>query len=173
MAVRIPGQENPHKQEIKEQLRQGVKPEELATKFTVHIRTLYHWLKEIQDEKAGKVPASKKVTAQVNAGLSPGVSKEAFTPIGAANPAPPGSPTQEYINFGTFRLPLEDWGYSSAKNMLIVATTYDDIKREYGLPKSMKVGDVQAELCQAFRLMKGWDVIGGGLPETKEVGKNG
>lgn len=151
-----------YKEEIKEKLRAGDKPEKIATEYPLKIRTIYRYMKEVQDEKEGKAPPDKHGRITPPSSIVPGVSKEAFTPTGAPAPAPPGAPTQEYVTLGTFRFPLEDWGYSSSLNLLIVAETFTQARAEYDMPKSMKVGDFVANLCQAFRLMKGWDMIGAG-----------
>lgn len=153
-------QPSPHKEEIKQLLRKGTSVEECATKFPLSERTIYRYYKEIQDEEAGKPPPTKRTTPP--AITIPGVSKDSFTPQGAPSVAPPGSPTPEWLTIGTFRMPLEDWGYSSSLNLLIVAETYTQAKIEYHLDKSMKVGDFVAQLCQAFRIMRGWDAIGVG-----------
>ena len=151
-------QPSEHKEEIKQLLREGLTVEECATRFPLSERTIYRYYREIQDEKAGKVPPGKKTAA--SSVVIPGVSGEAFTPIGAPSPAPPGSSMPEYLTIGTFRMPLEDWGYSSALNLLIVAETFTQARQEYNLDKKMKVGDFLAQLCRAFRIMRGWDAVG-------------
>ncbi len=169
MAVKI-FQPSQHKEEIKQLLRDGVSVEECATRFPLSERTIYRYYREIQDEKAGKQPPGKKVAAP--AVVLPGISNEAFTAQGAPSLAPPGSSMPEYLTIGTFRMPLEDWGYSSALHLLIVAETFTQARQEYNLDKKMKVGDFIAYLCQAFRIMRGWDAIGVGYtPVTikKEV----
>lgn len=165
-------QPNQHKEEIKQLLRDGISVEECATKFPLSERTIFRYYKEVQDEKAGKPPPGKKSGPATV--LVPGVSNESFTPQGAPTPAPPGSSTPEYLTIGTFRMPLEDWGYSSSLNLLLVAETFTQARKEYNLPKTMKVGDFTAQLCQAFRMMCGWDGIGVGysIEETKKEGGN-
>lgn len=165
-------QPNEHKEEIKQLLREGVSVEECATRFPLSERTIYRYYKEIQDEKEGKPPPGKKSVSPAVA--IPGVSKEAFTAQGAPAPAPPGSSVPEYLTIGTFRMPLEDWGYSSSLNLLIVAETFTQARLEYNFDKKMKVGDFVAHLCQAFRIMRGWDAIGiGYTPATIENTEGG
>lgn len=169
-------QPSEYKEQAKQLLREGKTPEEVAVSIPVSTRTLYRYLKEVQNEKAGIAPAGKRtqqiITPMVSA---PGVAKEAFTPLGTVISAPPPtSPTQEHINIGVLRMPLEDFGYSNSLNLFVVAATYDQASKEYGFDKKkMKVGDFMANLCQTFRMMLGWDVIGGGyLPpgdSNKEV----
>lgn len=159
MAVKV-FQPSQHKEEVKQLLRDGVSVEECATKFPLSERTIYRYYKEVQDEKEGKEPPGKKAAAPAVA--IPGVSKEAFTAQGAQSSAPAGSSMPEYLTIGTFRMPLEDWGYSSSLNLLIVAETYTQARQEYNLDKKMKVGDFIAQLCQAFRIMRGWDAVGAG-----------
>ncbi len=164
-------QPSEHKEEIIQQLRDGKTIDELKELYGQQVseRTLYRYHNEVQDELSGKTPDTKKTTPLKM--TATGVGKEAFAPSGAAAPPPPGSPPGEYINLGTFRLPLEDWGYSSALNLLVVAATFDQARKEYDYPKTMKVGDFLANLCQAFRMLKGWDTIGMSLisEENQEV----
>lgn len=94
-----------------------------------------------------------------------GVSQDSFTPAGT----PSDLKTPQWLTIGTFRMPYEDWGYSSAVNLLVVAETYAQAKKEYSF--NGKVGDFLAELCQAFRIMKGWDVIAAGYQEPVEITK--
>lgn len=94
-----------------------------------------------------------------------GVSQDSFTPAGT----PSDLKTPQWLTIGTFRMPYEDWGYSSAVNLLVVAETYAQAKKEYSF--NGKVGDFLAELCQAFRIMKGWDVIAAGYQEPVEIKK--
>lgn len=172
MAVKV-FQPSEYKEQAKQLLRGGKTPEEVAVAIPLSTRTIYRYLKEVQNEKLGIPPPGKRQPPAPS--VTPGVSKEAFTATGTPALAPPGSPTPEYITLGTFRFPLEDWGYSSALNLLIVSATFDQSRKEYKFPKTMKVGDFIAELCQAFRIMKGWDVIGGGyLPNniTEEEGNH-
>lgn len=89
-----------------------------------------------------------------------GVSDIGFTPSGM----PSDIKTPQWLTIGTFRMPFEDWGYSSALSLLIVAETYTQAKKEYTFDG--KVGDFLAQLCQAFRIMKGWDLIGAGYSEN-------
>ncbi len=163
-------QPSEHKEEIIKLFQEGKTIEELKEYFGEQVseRTLYRYYKQVQDELAGKTPEAKKTTPlKITA---TGVGKEAFAPSGATAPPPPGSPPGEYINLGTFRMPLEDWGYSSALNLLVVAATFDQARKEYEYPKTMKVGDFLANLCQAFRMMKGWDTIGmAQISEKQEV----
>lgn len=156
-----------YKEEIKQKIRDGQKPEELVTQYPLKIRTIYRYMKEVQDEKEGKLP-ERKSGGSPGSAITPGVSRDAFTPTGAPSPAPPDSPTREYVTLGTFRFPLEDWGYSNSLNLLIVAETYTQAREEYKMPKTMKVGDFMANLCQAFRIMKGWDVVGAGYERVGE-----
>jgi hypothetical protein len=157
-------QPSQHKEEVKQLLRDGKTVEECATLFPLSERTIYRYYREIQDEIAGKPPPGKRTTPAVTI---PGVSKEAFTAQGVQSPPPPGSPVPEYLTIGTFRMPLEDWGYSSALGLLIVAETFTQARVEYNFDKKMKVGDFIAYLCQAFRIMRGWDAIGIGYTPAK------
>jgi hypothetical protein len=155
-------------------LRDGKTPEECVVQFPLSLRTIYRYQKEIQNEQTGGAPAAKKTTGTTQTQVAtPGVSKDAFTPVGAPTPPPPAAPTREYVYIGPIRMPVEDWGYSSNRNLFIVADTFDIAKREYNFPVTMKVGDFVAELCQAFRIMKGWDVIGGGLVPIQAETNNG
>jgi hypothetical protein len=177
MAVRI-FQPTEFREEIKEKLKEGASPEELATKYPVAKRTIYRYLSEVRNEAKGISSPPKKNAGAPAATVSPGVSKDAFTPSGAPTAPPAGSPPgTDYITLGTFRMPLEDWGYSSSLNLLIVAETFAQAKNEYKFPSTMKVGDFIAQICQAFRLMRGWDVIGAGYLAEKyinqEVPSNG
>jgi len=166
MAVKI-FQPSVYKEEIKQLLRDGVTAEECATRFPLTVRTIYNYLKEVQDEKAGKAPPGKQTTVPVVA--VPGVAQEAFTPVGTPTPPPPEPPTREWMYIGPMRMPVEDWGYSSTHALLVVSDTFDLAKREYNFPQTMKVGDFLAELCDAFRLMRGWDIIGAGVYPVKIV----
>jgi hypothetical protein len=177
MAVKI-FQPTEFREEIKTKLREGASPEELSTKYPVSKRTIYRYLKEVQDEAKGISTPPKKNAGAPAANIAAGVSKDAFTPSGAPTSPPPGSPPgTDYITMGTFRMPLEDWGYSNSLNLLIVAETFAQARAEYKLPPTMKVGDFIAVVCQAFRLMRGWDVIGAGYLAEKyipqEVPQNG
>jgi hypothetical protein len=159
-----------YKEEIKEKLRQGISPEEIAKQYPISVRSAYNYLKEVRDEKEGKSPPPKKNTVTPNSNIAPGVSKEAFTPSGSITAPPAGSPPgTEYLNLGTFRFPLEDWGYSSTLNLLIVAETFTQARQEYKFPPTVKVGDFLAQLCQAFRIMRGWDVVGAGYLADKYI----
>lgn len=51
MPVKIASQ---YKEEIMGKLREGKKPKELATEYPLTLRTIYRYLKEVQDEKAGE-----------------------------------------------------------------------------------------------------------------------
>lgn len=75
----------------------------------------------------------------------------------ATDKAPP-----KFLMIGTLRMPMEDWGYSSVSNLLVVAETYEEIKREFGFEG--KVGDFCAELVRIFRALggyDGYDLVGG------------
>lgn len=56
-------QPSQHKEEIKQLLREGVTVEECATRFPLTERTIYRYLKEVQNEKAGIVPEDKGKSA--------------------------------------------------------------------------------------------------------------
>ncbi len=172
MAVKIPYQPNEHKDEAIKLFKEGKTIQELKEYFGEQVpeRTLYRYHKEVQDELSGKITETKKNTPIKMTAV--GVGKEAFVPSGAAAPPPPGSPPGEYINFGTLRIPLEDWGYSTSLNLLTVAATFDQARKEYNYPKTMKVGDFLANLCQAFRIMKGWDVTFVSANDIKQEGVN-
>ena len=157
-----------YKEQAKALLKEGKKPEEVHLQYPISVRTLYRYLKEIEQEKAGTGQPGKKTTPPI---ASIGVARESFTPAGTPVPPPPGSPTLEYLKIGDLRMPLEDWGYSTSGNLYVVADTWDIARREYSFPKTMKVGDFMAELCRAFRFMKGWDVPGAGVPAAKVESK--
>lgn len=72
----------------------------------------------------------------------------------ATDKAPP-----KFLMIGTLRMPMEDWGYSTVSNLLVVAETYEEIKREFGFEG--KVGDFCAELVRIFRALGGYDLVGG------------
>jgi len=119
-------------------------------------------------QSLGLIPRGKGKTPKPQSSPEtqpPGVSAEGFTPAGI----PSDTKSPQYLTIGTFRMPYEDWGYSSTVNLLIVAETYAQAKKEYGFDS--KVGDFIAELCQAFRIMKGWDVIAAGYQEPAEITK--
>ncbi len=160
-------QPNQCREEAKQLLREGVSPEECATRFSIGERTAYRYLKEVQDEKAGKAPPGKRTAS--SGVILPGVTKEAFTPAGIPLPAEP--PKKEFLHFGNLNMPMEDWGYSSYLNIFIVASTFVQARREYKFDSGMKVGDFCAHLCQAFRMMKGWDVKGAGYAPVKIIEK--
>ena len=169
MAVKI-FQPNENRDEIKQQFRDGVPLEEILTKYPVARRTAYRYKKEVEDEKTNPPAPASGVKKTVSASAAvPGVAKESFTPQGTPVNPPPGAPAGEYLTVGTLRMPLLDWGYSKTRNLFIVADTFEIAKQEYGFPQTMKVGDFMAELCQAFRIMRGWDVIGIGVYPVKIV----
>lgn len=91
-----------------------------------------------------------------------GVGDSAFEPSGQAT----SKQTGKWIDIGTLRMPLEDWGYSSTLNLLKVAQTYEDFKSVYGFQG--KVGDCCALLCEIFRCCVGWNTIG--EPEPAQPG---
>jgi len=163
----------PHqnKEAIKQLLREGVSVQECTTRFSSPTeRTIWSYYKEVQDEKEGKAPAGKKAGAAITPAVTvPGVAKEAFTAVGAQTTPPPEPPTREWMYIGPMRMPVEDWGYSSTRNLLIVSDTFDIVKQKYELPKTVKVGDFLAALCQSLRMSQGWDVIGAGVYLAKIV----
>lgn len=188
-------QPNANKTIIKQLFRDGAQTDgdsldEIAKTYGVSVRTVWRYLKEVQNEPPpGEIDINEinntalqvkdKKTIQTNSirktlpASTLGVSKAPFTPAGTETPAPLGTPAgQQYLTIGTFRMPLEDWGYSSSLNLLIVAETFDQAKKEYGFDRRMKVGDFIAELCQAFRIMRGWDVIGLGYNKALEEATN-
>ena len=162
-------QPSKHKEEIKQLLRDGVSVEECATKFPLSERTIYRYYKEVQDEKEGKAPPGKK--SSVPAVSIPGVVKEPFTPIGAEIPAPPmgTKPSEQFVRIGNDNVPVRDFGYSDPENLLWVLSTFNQARKEYNFPPEMKMGDFCALLCQVFRMMRGWDVIGAGYNKEKEA----
>ncbi len=170
-----------YKPEIMDKLRSGVTKEELLKAYPEHLhKSIRRYEKEVDAEKKGQPNPTKKIAQVGNVPsrlVAEGVSHDAFTPQGTPVPPPPGSNNQdakEFLTIGTFRMPMEDWGYSSALNLLIVAETYDQLCTEYGFDrKRMKVGDVMAHLCQAFRMMQGWDIVGGGYIAPKKIEGDG
>jgi len=57
-------QPSKHKDEIKQLLREGISVEECATRFPLSERTIYRYLREVQDESSGKVTEEKTTSAQ-------------------------------------------------------------------------------------------------------------
>jgi len=57
-------QPSKHKEEIKQLLRDGISVEECATRFPLSERTIYRYLREVQDEKSGKVVEDKITSTQ-------------------------------------------------------------------------------------------------------------
>ena len=111
----------------------------------------------------GYIPKAKEKTPKASSPetQNPGISDNPFTPSGLATDVK----SPQWLTIGTFRMPFEDWGYSSARNLLMVAETYSQAKVEYGF--DVKVGDFCAQLCRAFRMLKGWDLIGAGYSENQ------
>ena len=58
------GQPSKHKEDIKQLLRDGVTVEECATRFPVSERSIYRYLREVQNEKTGKVVEDKPASTQ-------------------------------------------------------------------------------------------------------------
>jgi len=75
----------------------------------------------------------------------------------------------KYLMIGTLRMPLEDWGYSSTYNLLLVAQTYQDVKRDFGFDG--KVGDFCAAMARLVRIIAGYDEIGG-VYERERIGSS-
>lgn len=177
MAVRT-FQPYKNKQEVLQKMREGHTPEELQALYPVSLRTLFRYWKEVQDEAAG-TPKPGKTGGNQAPGTTvvPVVSKHSSTTSGQVIPTPqaPGSDTGEFVRIAYLNMPIQDWGYSSFRNLLTVAATFDEAKIEYGFDKSVKVGDFLSYLCDAFRMMKGWDGIGAGYtgPQKKEGKHNG
>jgi len=63
MAVKI-FQPSQHRDEIKQLLRDGKSVEECVTLFPISERSVYRYLKEVQNEKSGKVTEDKLVSTQ-------------------------------------------------------------------------------------------------------------
>lgn len=157
MAVKV-FQPSQYKEEIKQLLRDGTPIDEITGKYPLSERTLFRYQNEVEEEKKGQTQTVKKTgTNPVGAGA--GVSKDSFTATGTPFINQSG---QEFVYVGPIRMPVMDFGYSSARNLFIVADTYEQAKSEFKFPPNLKVGDFCAELCQAFRMMMGMDVIGGG-----------
>ena len=57
-------QPSQHKEEIKQLLRDGITVEECATRFPLSERTIYRYLKEVQDEQSGKVTEDRVTSTQ-------------------------------------------------------------------------------------------------------------
>ena len=57
-------QPSKHKEDIKQLLRDGVTVGECTTRFPVSERSIYRYLREVQDEKAGKVVEDKPGSTQ-------------------------------------------------------------------------------------------------------------
>jgi len=57
-------QPSKHKDEVKQLLREGVTVEECVTRFPLSERTIYRYLKEVQDERSGKVSEDRVTSAQ-------------------------------------------------------------------------------------------------------------
>jgi len=57
-------QPSQHKEEIKQLLRDGISVEECATRFPLSERTIYRYLREVQDEGSGKVTEERTISAQ-------------------------------------------------------------------------------------------------------------
>lgn len=186
MAVKI-FQPAEDKEACKQALREGVPIDECLQRFAVSRNTVYRYLRQVKKEQEtgvkeeaeiveGEGTKNTNIKGQVvSAPIGIGVSDESFTPSGARSSAPSGAPAPEWLTVGTFRMPLEDWGYSSSRNLFIVADTYDIARKQYNLPKTVKVGDFLAELCQMLRMMCGWDTIGGGVYKVniEKEGNNG
>lgn len=183
MAVKI-FQPAEDKEACKQALRDGATIEDCLNRFSVSRNTVYRYARQVKREQEtgyvdredvpdsdnGKQKASSPV---IQTPATTGVSKDSFTPSGQRSAAPSGAPAPEFLTVGTFRMPLEDWGYSSSRNLFLVADTYDIAKKQYNFPDKMKVGDFLAELCQMLRLMCGWDVIGGGVYQVNIVKEGG
>lgn len=187
MAVKV-FQPAEDREACKDALRQGATIEECLQRFSISKATAWRYLHQVQKEqetgtKGAQVEDSnngddgeaKKAKSIVNAPVAVGVGDKSFVPSGQRSSAPSGEPAPEWLTVGTFRMPLLDWGYSSSKNLFIVADTYDIAKKQYNFPKEMKVGDFLAELCQMLRMMCGWDNIGSGVYEVniEQEGNNG
>lgn len=56
-------QPSQHKEEVKQLLRDGISVEECATRFPLSERTIYRYLREVQDESSGKVTEEKITSA--------------------------------------------------------------------------------------------------------------
>ena len=159
-------QPNEYREEIKQLFRDGVPLEEIRGRFPQNVvpkSNLYRYKKEVEEEqsRAPAAPPVKKPTTTVS--TVPGVGRESFTPQGTPANPPPGSQAGEWLTVGNIRIPTIDLGYSKSRNMFLVIDTFEIAKEQYNFPPNMKVGDFMAELCQAFRLMRGWDVIGSGV----------
>ena len=57
-------QPSQHKGEIMQLLRDGISVEECATRFPLSERTIYRYLKEVQNEQSGKVVEDKVTSVQ-------------------------------------------------------------------------------------------------------------
>lgn len=66
------------------------------------------------------------------------------------------------ITIGNIRIPYSDWGYSSVFNLLVVAATYEEVRRpskDGGIAYPGKVGDFCAECVKLYRRIFDFDRI--------------
>jgi len=86
-----------------------------------------------------------------------GVAKGASTSDTLEAPAQVLHPKKPPIVIGHMSIPYEDWGYSTTAHMLVVASTYQEVKSEYGY--SGPVGDFCADCVKLFRRIFDFDPI--------------
>lgn len=117
----------------------------------------------VVDVNTGEVyPLSKgRPNKKSNLKKEPPVKPPEFLPLShkVGEGTPTDNPPPKYLMIGTLRMPYEDWGYSSAYNLLLIAQTYTEFKTRYNYEG--KVGDFCAEVMKLFRRLAGYDIIGG------------
>jgi len=86
-----------------------------------------------------------------------GVAKGASTSDTLEASAQVLKPKKPPVVIGQISIPYEDWGYSSIAHMLVIASTYQEVKSEYGY--SGPVGDFCADCVWLFRRIFDFDVI--------------